>query len=134
MQPGSPMASFDFERAERRRGPNLTPMIDVVFLLLVFFMLVSSFESGRTMPVSAAPGDGAAWRGAPRLVTVAPESLRLNGVATDLAQLGGEVVLLMPDAGAPVVLRPADGVALQRMVVVIDALSAAGVRRIVIAE
>ena len=128
------MGGFDFERVERRRRPNLTPMIDVVFLLLVFFMLVARFDSGGTMPVSAAPGDGSAWQGAPRLVTVAPESLRLNGVATDLAGLGGAVTLLMPDPGALVVVRPVGGASLQKLVLVLDALSAAGIRRIVIAE
>lgn len=128
------MGGFDFKRAERRRRPNLTPMIDVVFLLLVFFMLVARFDLDRTILLSAAASEGSTYRGAPRLVTVAPETLRLNGVATELARLGGEVNLLMPDADALVVVRPVDDVALQKVVLILDALSAAGIRRIVIAE
>ncbi|NDG47206.1 MAG: biopolymer transporter ExbD, partial [Flavobacteriia bacterium] len=34
---------FDFQRSFHRRRPSLTPIIDVVFLLLVFFMLASTF-------------------------------------------------------------------------------------------
>ncbi len=33
------------------RVPNLTPLIDVVFLLLVFFMLTSHFVREETIPV-----------------------------------------------------------------------------------
>ena len=37
------MIEFEEERrlVERSRGPDLTPMIDVVFLLLIFFLLTS---------------------------------------------------------------------------------------------
>jgi len=39
------------QRASRRRevGINMTPMIDVVFLLIVFFMLVSNFASAENV-------------------------------------------------------------------------------------
>lgn len=41
-----------FERLTgRRRGPGLTPLIDVVFLLLVFFMLASRFEVESALPL-----------------------------------------------------------------------------------
>ncbi|MEO0362761.1 MAG: biopolymer transporter ExbD, partial [Pseudomonadota bacterium] len=40
---------FDLARAPRRR-PSLTPMIDVVFLLLVFFMLAARFGVELAMP------------------------------------------------------------------------------------
>ena len=35
----------------RRRGPGLTPLIDVVFLLLVFFMLASRFDREALLPL-----------------------------------------------------------------------------------
>jgi biopolymer transport protein ExbD len=41
---------FDAER-RRRRGPGLTPLIDVVFLLLVFFMLASRFDREARVPL-----------------------------------------------------------------------------------
>ena len=42
-----------FERpSRRRRGPGLTPLIDVVFLLLVFFMLASRFDREALLPLT----------------------------------------------------------------------------------
>ncbi len=35
--------NFDDQNAEDDQGLNLTPMIDVVFLLLIFFMLATTF-------------------------------------------------------------------------------------------
>ncbi len=39
-------------RRRARSGPNLTPLIDVVFLLLVFFMLTAHFVSDEAIPVA----------------------------------------------------------------------------------
>ncbi len=44
-------------RPVRRRGVmNLTPLIDVVFLLLVFFMLASTFLKFGSVPLETAGG------------------------------------------------------------------------------
>jgi biopolymer transport protein ExbD len=40
--------------APPRRAINLTPLIDVVFLLLVFFMLASTFLKFTTLPIASA--------------------------------------------------------------------------------
>lgn len=38
------MVAFEFSRPERRRGMlNITPLIDVIFLLIVFYLLTSKF-------------------------------------------------------------------------------------------
>ncbi len=39
----------------RRRSSVLTPLADVVFLLTIFFMLASSFQSAGVMTLAAAP-------------------------------------------------------------------------------
>lgn len=41
-----------------RRRPSLTPMIDVVFLLLVFFMLASRFGMDQVVEMPIASGGG----------------------------------------------------------------------------
>ena len=129
--------SGGFDLGPRRRGrrPSLTPMIDVVFLLLVFFMLAARFGIEARVPLAlAAPGAGTSWSGPPRLVEVLPDEQRLNGVTLEmsdvLAGLGG----LLPDDNDPVVLRPAEGAAMQRLVEVMTALEAAGYRRLVVVE
>ncbi|MHC4695558.1 MAG: ExbD/TolR family protein [Planctomycetota bacterium] len=41
----------DHRRASEGFGINLTPMVDVIFLLTIFFMLVSRFSSAEQIPM-----------------------------------------------------------------------------------
>lgn len=120
--------------ARPRRKPSLTPMIDVVFLLLVFFMLAARFGLDSAIPISPAVQGSGAYSGAPRLVTISPAGLRLNGVETALDALTDEVRALMPDEQAVVVLRAVDGVELQAVIDVMDVLSEGGIDRLVLTE
>lgn len=128
------MKALSFGRRARRRRPSLTPMIDVVFLLLVFFMLAARFGTEQALSVGAALTGGGDYRGAPRLVTVAPGDVRLNGRTLDPAALPDALRPLMPDAQALVVLRAVEGADLQAVVRVLDALDAAGIGHVVLAE
>jgi len=38
-------------RASRNVGANLTPMVDVIFILTIFFMLVSRFSAAEQVPM-----------------------------------------------------------------------------------
>jgi biopolymer transport protein ExbD len=107
-------------------------MIDVVFLLLVFFMLAARFGITGAVPLSQ-PG-AAAYDGPPRLVTVGVETLDLNGVPADEAALLAELGRLTAAPDDAVVLRAAEGVDLQRLVDVIGMLRAAGFTRLVVVE
>lgn len=120
-------------RPPARRRPSLTPMIDVVFLLLVFFMLAARFGVEGTLRLDLAGQGGAvAYAGPPRLVEVLPDGQRLNGVARDLAALLSDLPALMDTPADIIVLRPRDGAPLQRLVTVAEALSAAGLTRVVV--
>ena len=111
-----------------RRAPGLTPLIDVVFLLLVFFMLASRFGVEGALPL-AASGVTGAWEGPPRLVTVRAGDVLVNGVhAPDPA---AAIAPLMPDGGGPVVLR-SEGADLQRLVDAMTDLRAAGLTDLVL--
>ncbi len=123
--------SFESERKFRR--PNLTPMIDVVFLLLVFFMLASRFGLDQSLPLAVAGGDGG-YSGPPRLVTVLPGAVALNGVAIAEADLAAALWRLAESPDDIVVLRPGPTTKLQRVVTLLDGLAAAGFRRVVLLE
>lgn len=121
------------EIALRRPPPNrvkisLTPLIDVVFILLVFFMLASSFLDWRTIRLSAASEStaGGGVEGA-LLVEVGPTSVRLAGATMTLDELqdsiGGR---LAKTPSQRILLKPARGVDMQRLVSVIDRLEAEG--------
>ncbi|WP_114964607.1 ExbD/TolR family protein [Alkalilacustris brevis] len=118
-----------------RRKPGLTPMIDVVFLLLVFFMLAARFGLEGALEL-ALPGsaEAEAWQGPPRLVEVLPEGVTLNGAPADEAALAGALAPLMADNADPVLLRAGEGAAVQRVVAVIEALGEAGLTRLVLVE
>lgn len=125
------MISFGPPRAARR--PSLTPMIDVVFLLLVFFMLAARFGHDLSLPMVTG-GAPAAYDGPPRLVGIEAERLTLNGRALPLEALPDALGPLMTGPEDIVVLRPAEGVPLQRLIEVSDALAAAGLSRLMVVE
>lgn len=119
---------FDLRQTAPRRRVSLTPMIDVVFLLLVFFMLASRFGVEHDQPLTAA-GAGA-YSGPPRLVQVTPAGVSLNGQEIAPDALAAALRPLMASASDVVVVAPRDGANVQRLVVVVSALRAAGIDHI----
>ncbi|MEO1175459.1 MAG: biopolymer transporter ExbD [Pseudomonadota bacterium] len=124
--------SFGTDRAPRR--PSLTAMIDVVFLLLIFFMLAARFGSEVVLPFGAGASSGAVWDGPPRLVEVGPAEVALNGRALDVGQLAAALAPLMETPRDPVVLRARDGASLQALLDVADALSSAKISTLVLVQ
>lgn len=125
---------FAFAPPRPRRRPGLTPMIDVVFLLLVFFMLAARFGHDTHLPLTLGGSGAADWQGPPRLVEVLPEGLRLNGRPLAAPDLAAALAPLMPDPAAPVLLGAGDGADLGRLVAVIDLLRGAGFTHLVVVE
>lgn len=116
-----------------RRRPNLTPMIDVVFLLLIFFMLASRFGVDRAVPLAVA-GAGNAYSGPPRLIELTPSGLMLNGIPVAPDRLTEALGPLMQSSGDAIILRARDGADLQALVAVMDRLGAAGFTRLLLVE
>ncbi|MCA0870059.1 biopolymer transporter ExbD [Seohaeicola saemankumensis] len=125
--------SFVPDIPRRRRRPSLTPMIDVVFLLLVFFMLASRFGLDSVIPLPLASGGGS-YEGPPRIVDILPEGVRLNGAPLADAALAGAIAPLTSQPGDLIVLRGAESADLQRVVTVGTLLRAAGFNRLVLIE
>lgn len=123
------LARLSGNRRHRRSLIGLTPLIDVVFILLVFFMLVSSFVDWRAIRLNV-PGQaakGSVMDGA-LLVEVRGDGLRLSGETLTLDALATRVaerVAVRPEQR--VVVKPAPGIVLQETVVVLDRLAGAGV-------
>ncbi len=120
-------------RAAPRRRPSLTPMIDVVFLLLIFFMLAAQIGRDASLPVSAG-GGAEGWSGPPRLVDIAPDRLALNGRPVALDELPGALGALVEARSDTVVLRPVEGADVQRLIDVAEALGAAGFDALAVVE
>ncbi|MER5170752.1 ExbD/TolR family protein [Thioclava kandeliae] len=125
---------FNFAPDRPRRKPDLTPMIDVVFLLLVFFMLASRFSQDVSLPLASASGAASEWTGAPRLVDIGPEGVvKLNGVSRSFDDLLAELDRLTETRADPVILRAKEA-DLQDLVSVMDRLTAAGFSRLILVE
>lgn len=115
---------------------RLAPLIDVVFILLVFFMLASSFLDWRAfdlnLPVADARPDPDRD---PIVIHLAGDgTLEVAGeiIATDAlaASVRG---LLEGDPGRPVILRPAAGAPVQLTFGALDRLRAGGITEVSLA-
>lgn len=124
------MSTLAVSRTRRRPLISLTPLIDVVFILLVFFMLASSFVDWRAIELSA-PAETRATTGSPLqgalLVEVRPDGLRYAGEPLSLEGIVERVSQRLAQApGTPVLVQPSAGVTLQQTVAVLDRLVDAG--------
>ncbi|MEO1680766.1 MAG: biopolymer transporter ExbD [Pseudomonadota bacterium] len=76
-------------RRVRRRRLSMTSLIDVIFLLLLFFMLSSTFSKFAEVEMSVGgAGAGAAIPDRLAFLRLGEQQLDLNGQAVDLAGLG----------------------------------------------
>lgn len=110
---------------------GLTPLIDVVFILLVFFMITSNYQQWRQLPLHSTVAGSAGETPKTVLFVVQPDALLLEGETVTTEVLTAYIqrnVGLMPDLH--ILLQPGDGVILQRMVEVLDQVAAAGGRSV----
>jgi biopolymer transport protein ExbD len=112
----------------RRRALRLAPLVDVVFLLLVFFMLVARLERHQAIVVEPPAETGAgALRGSVLVRLDADGRLDLNGRPLLLDQLPQALApLLTREPQPPVLVQPGTAAALQSLVQLLDVLSGAG--------
>jgi len=115
----------------RRRIPlALTPLIDVVFILLLFFLLAARPWHGSVLPLALPP------RATVPTADLAPLTIALYGdgrivlegapvTADRLGELVASQIAAVPERR--VVVHPAADVGLQQLIDVLERLDAAGV-------
>lgn len=113
---------------------SLTPLIDVVFILLVFFMLASQFADWRKVELTPAASLGEATDTKPAIVRLEGDTaINVNGMAvTDLAAATSRLQAMPAGAGALVTAD--DEVPIQRVVDTVEAFNAAGIEGVQLAE
>ncbi|WP_422007673.1 ExbD/TolR family protein [Pyruvatibacter mobilis] len=120
--PPQPLAS---KLARRRSIISLTPLIDVVFILLVFFMLASSLQQYRSIPM----GGPAETSGQPVLdelvvIIVHQDHVEIGGDSMPLTSALKRLAPAQQQSASPrILLQPAPGVSFQRAVTVLDELN-----------
>jgi len=121
----------------RKRLVSMTPLIDVVFILLLFFMLVSNFQQWRTMPLNLA-GQNSGPAALEPMFSVhigRAGTLMLNETPVAPAELTAILTKqIAPGANPRVLVETDESTDLQTLVQVIDSISATGIDRITLGK
>ncbi len=114
-------------------GMQLAPMIDIVFLLLIFFIVTWQFSRSETeLNVSVPTAEEGSELNRPKgeiiINVLADNTIRVEGFTVDLAQLHDKLAAIARQfENQPVRIRGDGKVAYQRIVEVIDTCQKAGI-------
>lgn len=128
--PDAPQTELAQTSVMRRRAViSLTPLIDVVFILLVFFMLASSFLDWRALDLSVGKAGGAGNMGGAMLLEVRAGDMRLGGRTVSEDELMEALASrVQRDPAQRLLVKPEPGVQLQRAIDLVDRIAATGLR------
>ena len=119
---------MDIKRRKRARNSmSITPLVDVVFLLLLFFALTLHFSPEEAISVEL-PTSSSANQQSEIILTVTPEGvIRLNGKDVPSQSLETELASLRKiDEKQAVQVRADQEVEVGKLVAIIDAIRNAG--------
>lgn len=133
---------MEFERSVKsRRRLNLTPLIDVIFLLIVFFLLTSEFATIENISLSVSAveeGEDVMKSSADGSILVVLERggvFVLDNERYDLSSLRSKLEgLILRNQGRDVVIKSTAEVSVQDVVTAMDQVKAAGGRNISLAQ
>ena len=128
---------MDFEgRARIHSHLDIAPLIDIVFLLLVFFMLTSTFLVPEAIELELPESSSAAATETTPITISLNENgqLALNDEAIELGQLRAAIgPLLKQDTDTPITLRSTAHTEVQQLINVMDEIRASGGSNIALA-
>lgn len=107
---------MSLNKMRKRRRLSMTSLIDVIFLLLLFFMLSSTFSRFAEVELQAATG-GAPQLAEPKFafLRAGPMGLSLNGTAVTLIDLNTRVRALHEVMPIVLLVNVSDAVTAQQM-------------------
>ena len=114
---------MQLEQSNRKRAAlSLTPLIDVVFLVLIFFMLASTFSRYSSLPLSAKSGQGPSIAASQFILVRIDElgSVDVNGTPTPLDSLISTIDGLAKKEGMKLVVKAKKGASVQHLVTVLE--------------
>ncbi|MEM9840073.1 MAG: biopolymer transporter ExbD [Pseudomonadota bacterium] len=113
------------KRREPRRRASITSLIDVIFLLLLFFMLSSTFSRfSQVELVSTAQAEGGAGEASTvQSLTVQADGVLINGLEQPDTSIIATLDGLGSDGDLSLTVTAADGVTTQRFVDVLTILA-----------
>ena len=114
----------------------LTPMIDVLFIILIFFMLVSNFNLNRGISLqSGSSSEASLSKHTVAVVDLIEKSISLNGVEVERNFLVQKLHKLSKNNDEiQIFLRPSGEFSVQNIINLIDELTAQGLSNIYILD
>jgi len=96
---------------KKARSPNLVPLINIVFLLLIFFMLTGTLKRSDIFDISPPESSTGADAEAPELVLLISKSnkLALNNQNIEFSELNTKLLNIIQEFPIQEVLIKADG-------------------------
>jgi len=122
--------------AKPNGGINITPLVDIVFLLLIFFLLTAFFIRPEGLSVNLPGADAPPVAVSDEIVVVVESDgrIKLSGVTVSLPVLEEQVrEALAEGPERPVVVRADREVRLERAVAVMERCKKAGAKKLIIA-
>ncbi|MCP1314682.1 MULTISPECIES: biopolymer transporter ExbD [unclassified Halomonas] len=122
------------DAAEESNEVNLTPMLDVVFIMLIFFIVTTSFINESGIEIDRPESSAASSRPDVQvLVAITPEgAVWVDGSPVDVHRVGQTVAGLLSSDGSVVIQADRDATT-GLLVEVMDRLQQAGVDQVAVA-
>ena len=118
-----------------RKRIILTPMIDVLFIILIFFMLVSSFNLDRGISIQSFSKLGSSINSKTiAVIDIEKDKRSINGLEVKIDNLADELINLGTKKDIQIFLRPSEDLPVQDMIDVFDELSLENFQTIYILE
>ena len=118
-----------------RKRIILTPMIDVLFIILIFFMLVSSFNLDRGINIQSFSELGSFINSKViAVIDIGKDKRLINGLEVKIDNLADELINLGTKKEIQIFLRPSEDLLVQDMIDVFDELSLENFQSVYILE
>ena len=120
----------------KRSIVGLTSLIDVIFLLLLFFMLTSTFSRYSQLDLGVAGAGGGSAGSTPKLIISLSQdnSIRLNGTLAELAELETALTPFIDEGVENAVVVPRGDVPLQKLVTLLQELKQSKLKSVSLAN
>jgi biopolymer transport protein ExbD len=130
-------AFIEFERSRRRglRELNLTPLIDVLFILIIFFMLTTNYMRIESMELilPSASGNAAEEDGVVHLFLLANGDITIGRRKVGREEMMESLLhMFKQNSGTKIMLLAADGVTTQQLVSAMDRITLAGGKNVLV--
>ncbi|MBE20630.1 MAG: biopolymer transporter ExbD [Acidobacteria bacterium] len=120
---------FSDDQSRRRVSLDISPLLDVVFLLLIFFLVTTTFMPDASMELELPESTTATQSEVtPTMVTVGEDGgVQIDGDSVSIQELERTVAALLPEEREKITVRADARVDYGVIVRIIDALRNAGV-------